>query len=128
MLMSSCVGYFQPYHLINVLCTFHNCTSFERGILGVCPRMVTDKLVLSGTTLFIYNIFYFIMSIKGISFQDDPEWFDWFNAFRKETCDKTVDDELVPLWKRQAVTDQLGMYNMALYTKQQSQVRLNLIS
>ena len=68
------------------------------------------------------------MSIKGISFQDDPEWFDWFNAFRKETCDKTVDDELVPLWKRQAVTDQLGMYNMALYTKQQSQVRLNLIS
>ncbi|XP_052796210.1 S-adenosylmethionine-dependent methyltransferase Rv2258c-like [Mya arenaria] len=38
----------------------------------------------------------------GISYAESPEWFDWFNGYRSNMGEHTVNSEILPLWKQQA--------------------------
>ncbi|KAL4229710.1 hypothetical protein ACF0H5_010098 [Mactra antiquata] len=37
----------------------------------------------------------------GISYQDSPEWFDWFDNYRSTMCEIAVDTEIIPLLSQQ---------------------------
>jgi len=54
----------------------------------------------------------------GISYQESPEFFDWFNDYRKGACDNIVNVELLPLWRQQpGLLEKLGKYNQLLQIK-----------
>ncbi|XP_052792883.1 S-adenosylmethionine-dependent methyltransferase Rv2258c-like [Mya arenaria] len=38
----------------------------------------------------------------GVSFADGPEWLKWFNGYRNQSAEHTVNSEIVPTWKKQS--------------------------
>lgn len=59
--------------------------------------------------MFKTNVFFLFFVSEGISYQDSPEFFDWFNDYRAEMCEETVTTEIIPLWAKQpGLLEKLG--------------------
>jgi len=47
--------------------------------------------------------------IPGVSLGDYPEMFEWMGRRRRLTCDKSVEEEILPMWsKHPGLIEKLG--------------------
>lgn len=59
------------------------------------------------------------MWFAGLSFQNSPDVFEFLNAFRRATCEKTVTSEIIPLWfKQPGLKEKLGIVAVEVFTTQ----------
>lgn len=76
-------------------------------------------------------IVYILLSnpyLSGISFQESPEWFEWFVDFKGKTSNSTITEEIIPcLAKISGLLHKLGEVNIFLYVKK-SKKKVNRLS
>jgi len=46
--------------------------------------------------LFTYVVHY----LPGVPFDATPEIFEWMDKFRRLTCDRTVEEDIIPMWSK----------------------------
>lgn len=43
----------------------------------------------------------------GISYAESPDWFDWFDGYRGDMCEHTIDSEVIPVFTKQGLIPKL---------------------
>lgn len=51
-----------------------------------------------------------IINCLGISYRDNPDWFDWFDGHRASKCEDTIEKGIIPLLTKHAVIPKLGKF------------------
>jgi len=44
--------------------------------------------------------YHWVSYLPGVPFDATPELFEWMDKFRRLTCDKTVEEEIIPMWSK----------------------------